>query len=204
MAKSRKRKHSKKQKSVRGAGQDPVVAEPRVEASNLEQLPFEEALEDADPHDLGLAPSQYSDDPDVVDDFNQRQQLNDSYRDRADFSHEHTSVSPVESAGDVDADWEDANESGDETLGGDSPTPDQDTVDDLGDAAGIHYQLEEPLHSDKIQDRDRNRWELNPASADEPDTPAEPQVPADMEDPDHDLHDLTLPKPKRRRGTRKK
>jgi hypothetical protein len=203
MAKSKKRKQHKKQKAVRGAGRDQAVAEPKQQTSTFEQLPYEEALENADPHDLGLAPSQYSDDPEVVDDFNQRQQLNDSYRDRVDFSNEHTALSPAESAGDVDADWEYANESGDETLGGDSPTPDQDTIDDLGDAAGIHYQLDEPLHSDKIENRDRNRWELNPASADEPDVPAETQAPADMEDPDHDLHDLTLPKPKRRRKPRK-
>jgi hypothetical protein len=198
MAKSTQRKQTKKQQSVRGAGHDPV------QTPDIEKLPFGEALENADPHDLGLAPSQYTDNPEVIDDFNERQQMNDSYKDRVDFSREHTMLSPAESAGDVDADWEDANESGDETLGGDSPTPDQDSIDDMGDAAGIHYQLDEPLNSGKIEERDRNRWELNPASADETDVPAETPSSADLEDPDHDLHDLTLPKPRHRHKSHRK
>ncbi len=57
---------------------------------------------------------------------------------------------------------------GEEAVGGSAPTPDQDVVDDLGAAAGLTYKDEEPLNSDKkLLDRDRNRWELNPASADD-------------------------------------
>ena len=49
-------------------------------------------------------------------------------------------------------------------------TPDQDSVDELGEGAGITYQDDEPLNSDKkILERDRHRWELNPASADDQD-----------------------------------
>jgi hypothetical protein len=47
-------------------------------------------------------------------------------------------------------------------------TPDQDIVEEIGEAAGLTYEDDEPLGGeDKILDRDRNRWELNPESADE-------------------------------------
>ena len=53
---------------------------------------------------------------------------------------EHTETSPVMTAGDVDADWEDAYAVGDEAPGGDNPTPDQDRVDDIGKALGVEYR----------------------------------------------------------------
>lgn len=41
---------------------------------------------------------------------------------------------------------------------------------ELGEAAGVTYQDDESLNSDqKILERDRRRWELNPASADNQD-----------------------------------
>ena len=43
-------------------------------------------------------------------------------------------------AGDVDADWEEAYAVGDEAPGGDNPTPDQDRVDDIGKALGVEYR----------------------------------------------------------------
>ena len=53
---------------------------------------------------------------------------------------EHNEVSPEITAGDVDADWEDAYAVGDEAPGGDNPTPDQDRVDDIGKALGVQYR----------------------------------------------------------------
>jgi hypothetical protein len=82
--------------------------------------------------------------------------------------HEHTETSPAMTGGDVDADWEDAYAVGDEAPGGDNPTPDQDVVDDIGRALGVEYQDNEELKgSDKIADRDKKRWELDPASAED-------------------------------------
>jgi hypothetical protein len=82
--------------------------------------------------------------------------------------HEHTETSPAMTGGDVDADWEDAYAVGDEAPGGDNPTPDQDVVDDIGRALGIEYQDNEELKgSDKIAERDKRRWELDPASAED-------------------------------------
>jgi Family of unknown function (DUF6335) len=81
---------------------------------------------------------------------------------------EHTETSPALTGGDVDADWESAYAVGDEAPGGDNPTPDQDLVDDIGHAIGVEYQDNEELKGDaKIAKRDRNRWELDPASSDD-------------------------------------
>ena len=69
------------------------------------------------------------------------------------------------SGGDIDAAWDDA-DAGEEAVGGSASTPDQDVVEELGRAAGIHYEDNEPLRSgDKIEERDKNRWELDPASS---------------------------------------
>jgi hypothetical protein len=81
---------------------------------------------------------------------------------------DHNEVSPEITAGDVDADWEDAYAVGDEAPGGDNPTPDQDRVDDIGKALGVEYEDNEELKaSDKIAKRDRKRWELDPASSED-------------------------------------
>ncbi|HET7695740.1 MAG TPA: DUF6335 family protein [Vicinamibacterales bacterium] len=81
---------------------------------------------------------------------------------------DHTETSPAMTGGDVDADWEDAYAVGDEAPGGDNPTPDQDRVDDIGRALGIEYADNEELKAaDKIAERDRHRWELDPASAED-------------------------------------
>jgi uncharacterized protein DUF6335 len=86
----------------------------------------------------------------------------------ADARRQHTETSPVMTGGDVDADWEDAYAVGDEAPGGDNPTPDQDRVDDIGKALGIEYQDNEELRpTDKVADRDKKRWELDPASSDD-------------------------------------
>ena len=76
---------------------------------------------------------------------------------------------PVDiTGGDVDVDLEDAYFTGDEAPGGDNPTPDQDVVEDIGKALGVEYQDNEELKAvDKVTARDRKRWELDPASAED-------------------------------------
>jgi hypothetical protein len=79
-----------------------------------------------------------------------------------------TGSGPALTAGDVDADWESAETVGDEAPGGDNPTPDQDVVDDIGRALGVEYDDDEELQGGaEILDRDRHRWELDPASKDD-------------------------------------
>jgi cell wall-associated NlpC family hydrolase len=79
-----------------------------------------------------------------------------------------TGPGPAITAGDVDADWESAESVGDEAPGGDNPTPDQDVVDEIGEALGVNYEEGEELKgAAKIEDRDKHRWELDPASKDD-------------------------------------
>ena len=82
--------------------------------------------------------------------------------------HQHTEASPALTGGDIDADWESAYAVGDEAPGSDNPTPDQDTVDDIGKTLGLQYEDNEELKGEKkISDRDKKRWELDPASSDD-------------------------------------
>ena len=90
-----------------------------------------------------------------------RRELSERFKD-------HTETSPALTGGDVDADWESAYSVGDEAPGGDNPTPDQDIVDDIGKALGVVYEDNEELKGEKkISDRDKKRWELDPASSDD-------------------------------------
>ena len=74
---------------------------------------------------------------------------------------EHHSTSPLDSGGDIDADWEGSNDDGAESVGGHNPTPDQSSVEDNAHALGIDFQDNEPLDIiEKVEKRDRNRYEL--------------------------------------------
>lgn len=79
-----------------------------------------------------------------------------------------TQTGPDITAGDVDADWESAYSVGDEAPGGDNPTPDQDVVDEIGQALGMEYADDEELGgTEKISNRDDDRWELDPESSED-------------------------------------
>ncbi len=81
---------------------------------------------------------------------------------------EHTETGPGLTGGDIDGDWEHAYSTGDEAPGGDNPTPDQAGVDENARALGIHYDDAEELRlGDKEAERDRHRWEFDPASAED-------------------------------------
>ena len=76
-----------------------------------------------------------------------------------------TAASPRDAGGDLDAAWEDVNESGSETVAGDNPTPDQSMVEENAQAVGVSYEDNEELEFiDKIERRDRDRFELDPRS----------------------------------------
>ncbi|MBV9210917.1 MAG: hypothetical protein JOZ52_09830, partial [Acidobacteria bacterium] len=70
----------------------------------------------------------------------------------------HTSASPSDAGGDPDATWEDVNDSGEESVSGDNPTPDQSNVEENAHAIGVNYEDNEELEFlDKIDRRDRER-----------------------------------------------
>jgi hypothetical protein len=73
-----------------------------------------------------------------------------------------TAASPRDSGGDLDADWEDVNDSGSESVAGDNPTPDQSLVEENASAIGVSYEDNEELEFiEKIEKRDRDRYELD-------------------------------------------
>lgn len=84
--------------------------------------------------------------------------------------HEHHSTSPADSGGDIDAEWESANDDGAEAFAGHNPTPDQSDTEANAHAYGIDFQDNEPLDLlEKMEKRDRDRWELEEGSKEEGD-----------------------------------
>ena len=70
--------------------------------------------------------------------------------------------------GDVDAQFESAQFSGDESAISSMPTPENNQVDDIGNSIGINYADDEELKAgDKERQRDQHRWELDPASSED-------------------------------------
>lgn len=82
-----------------------------------------------------------------------------------------TAASPSDAGGDPDAAWEDVNDSGTETISGDNPTPDQSNVEENANAVGVSFEDNEELDFlDKIERRDRDRYELDERSKADEDT----------------------------------
>lgn len=80
-------------------------------------------------------------------------------------------ASPADSGGDIDADWEDVNQTGSEAVFGHNPTPDQSDVEENAHAMGIDFQDNEPLDFvEKLRKRDRDRYELDEDSKSSEDT----------------------------------
>ncbi|MBA2334397.1 MAG: DUF6335 family protein [Pyrinomonadaceae bacterium] len=84
---------------------------------------------------------------------------------------DNNAASPADSGGDIDANWEEVNDSGGESVFGHNPTPDQSDVEQNAHAMGLDYQDNEPLDLlEKIEKRDRNRYELEEDSKSSNDT----------------------------------
>lgn len=76
-----------------------------------------------------------------------------------------TAASPQDAGGDLDANWEEVNDSGSETVAGDNPTPDQSLVEENAKAIGVSFEDNEELEFvEKIEKRDRDRYELEEMS----------------------------------------
>jgi len=75
---------------------------------------------------------------------------------------------PVITAGDLDANFEQAQFTGDESAVSSMSTPEQNVVEEIGRAMGVNYQEGEELKvGEKERGRDTRRWELDPASSDD-------------------------------------
>lgn len=70
--------------------------------------------------------------------------------------------------GDVDDDWYQAEVVGEEAVGGQNPTPDQNVTEDLLHSMGISSREGYSLESiEQLAQRDRGRWELDPNSSED-------------------------------------
>jgi hypothetical protein len=69
---------------------------------------------------------------------------------------------PILTGGDVDADWQRAASSGEEAVRGSVATPDQDVVDEIGEALGVPQApaAEVRMSEEILRDRDRHYWDL--------------------------------------------
>ncbi|MBD1823343.1 hypothetical protein H6F51_12715 [Cyanobacteria bacterium FACHB-DQ100] len=77
-------------------------------------------------------------------------------------------ASAVLTGGDIDANYEQANAVGDESVGGTVSTPDMDIVDEIGRAVGLEMSDYNYLHTNEIlEGRDDRRWELEPSSSED-------------------------------------
>ncbi len=74
----------------------------------------------------------------------------------------HHETGPAASGGDLDADWQRAQSSGEETVGGSVATPDQDVVDEIGRALGVEQRPDAPVMTSEeiLRARDRHYWHL--------------------------------------------
>jgi len=82
-----------------------------------------------------------------------------------------TAASPSDAGGDLDASWEDVNDSGTESVAGDNPTPDQSDVEENARAIGVNFEDNQELDLyEQLEGRDRDRFELDPRSKTEDDT----------------------------------
>ncbi|NEN99500.1 MAG: hypothetical protein F6K50_29665 [Moorea sp. SIO3I7] len=70
--------------------------------------------------------------------------------------------------GDIYDNWYQAEVVGEEAVGGETPTPDQNVTEDLLESMGISSVDGEAVQTrDKLEVRDHLRWELNPESSED-------------------------------------
>jgi hypothetical protein len=61
-----------------------------------------------------------------------------------------------------------------------SPSPDENVVEEIGEKAGVTYEENEPLRTtEKVGERDRKRWELDPVSSEDYEERAAPDANSD-------------------------
>jgi Family of unknown function (DUF6335) len=76
------------------------------------------------------------------------------------------SLTGADSADDAENDAYRAEVNGDEAVGGCTAVPSQNDTEELAEAVGIEVDDGTPLNTDEmLQKRDRDRWELDAASA---------------------------------------
>jgi hypothetical protein len=135
--------------------------------------------------------SKFTRDEDILEDFSERQQVTSGTEQIIETLKDYTGESPDLTGEDIDARWEGGDQSGEESVGGSVAVPEQNDVEDLGEALGIEYNDFESLNTEeKIDARDVHRWELDPASADDRSEADEYDEDPDDETADEKYNDL--------------
>lgn len=76
-----------------------------------------------------------------------------------------TKDSPAPTGGDLDVNKYQSKVVGEEAVGGTTPTPDQNNVDQIAASVGVERNdFEEIQIMEKMEERDKHRWQLDPAS----------------------------------------
>lgn len=134
-----------------------------------EETSMDSLAADEDADAVARRVGSFTEDEEIKEHFEERQHRAVSGRKSLEEDLEdHHAESPKLSGGDLDAAWQFAAGAGEEAVGGSTPTPDQDMVDELGEAVGITYDDDEPISGEeKFLQRDRDRWELDPKSAED-------------------------------------
>lgn len=126
------------------------------------EMPLDKVAVDAYSEDISEQQLIFTDVDTVENHWQERQKLSRGGREELEEDLEqHHFTSPDMTGGDIDADWKGAHTgSGAEGVGGTEPTPDQDVVDELGQAVGITYDDGEPLNIEKkLKERRKKRLE---------------------------------------------
>lgn len=138
--------------------------ESALHSSGTPVEPDEEDLEDE--QDFGEVPQEYTESYGTG--VHDMPGYNVGGRTMRDRSQDFNEASPELTGGDIDANYEQANAVGDESVGGTVSTPDMDIVDDLGKAVGLEMDDQNFLHTTEIlEQRDDRRWELEPTSSED-------------------------------------
>ena len=107
-------------------------------------------------------------DPEVKEEFdNFQRQIPPGSRRLAEQRSSSDSQSPELTDGALDAAWN-GSDVDEESRDGSASTPDQNSVDELGEQAGLTFRDYEFVDAPgKVGRRDRDRWELEPASSED-------------------------------------
>ncbi|MGH2413811.1 MAG: DUF6335 family protein [Microcystaceae cyanobacterium] len=82
--------------------------------------------------------------------------------------NENITLSSDPTGGDPDADLVQAEVVGEEAIGGTTPTPEQNVIDNIAASTGTQISDNTPVQlQNKLERRDDRRWELDPESSED-------------------------------------
>jgi hypothetical protein len=131
----------------------------QLSAEELDELALDAA-------EINLDPAELAPEVEAMHLANLERTLDDDTHAEESFDTLQDSDDPT--GGDVDVDPYLAEVVGEEAIGGTTPTPDQNVIDDIATSAGLDLPDQGILHTtEMLERRDSNRWELEPESSED-------------------------------------